>query len=78
MLNIFLGALIGGLGSLIADILLFKTINYSFREEISIMKLVGASNWFVRGPFIVYGILCSLIAGVFALFIFYLLLIDFF
>ena len=32
--NIFLGALIGGLGSLIADILLFKTINYSFREEI--------------------------------------------
>ena len=32
--NIFLGALVGGLGSLIADIFLFKTINYSFKEEI--------------------------------------------
>ena len=32
--NIFLGALIGGLGSLVADMFIFKTINYSFRQEI--------------------------------------------
>ena len=32
------------------------------REEIIIMKLVGATNWFVRGPFVVEG----LIQGVFA------------
>ena len=30
---------------------------YTAREEINIMKLVGASNWFVRGPFLVTGVL---------------------
>ena len=29
------------------------------------MKLVGATNWFVRGPFMVEGLLCGL-AGAFA------------
>ena len=29
---------------------------YSHREEISIMKLVGAKNWMVRGPFIIESI----------------------
>jgi len=37
---------------------------YSFREEINIMKLVGASKWFIRGPFFIMGILISLIASV--------------
>ena len=30
---------------------------YTSRDEVHIMKLVGASNWFVRGPFIVTGFL---------------------
>ena len=38
---------------------------YTSRDEIHIMKLVGASNWFVRGPFIVlgffYGVFSALI-----------------
>ncbi|OIO50712.1 MAG: hypothetical protein COX12_02205 [Candidatus Brennerbacteria bacterium CG23_combo_of_CG06-09_8_20_14_all_44_41] len=29
---------------------------YSFREEINVMKLVGASRWFIRGPFVVMGL----------------------
>jgi cell division protein FtsX len=29
------------------------------RREIEVMKLVGGSNWFVRGLFIVEGILCA-------------------
>ena len=53
---------------LIAALMVFNTIRvtiYSQREEIGIMKLVGASDAFVRGPFIVtslmYGILGSVI-----------------
>lgn len=46
--------------ALIAFLVAFNTVRlaiYSSREEITVMKLVGASNWFVRGPFIVEGIL---------------------
>jgi len=32
--NIFLASLIGGFGALLSDLLIFKTINYSFKEEI--------------------------------------------
>ncbi len=39
---------------------------FARREEISIMKLVGASNFFVRGPFLVEGCLHGLLAGVLA------------
>lgn len=37
------------------------------REEIVIMKLVGATNWFVRGPFIVEGFIQGLIGSVLAI-----------
>jgi cell division transport system permease protein len=33
---------------------------FSRRREIAVMKLVGATNWFVRGPFMVEGLLCGL------------------
>jgi cell division transport system permease protein len=33
---------------------------FSRRREIEVMKLVGATNWFVRGPFMVEGLLCGL------------------
>ena len=37
------------------------------REEIIIMKLVGATNWFVRGPFIVEGFIQGLIGSLLAI-----------
>lgn len=52
--------------ALIAFLVAFNTVRlaiYSSREEITIMKLVGASNWFVRGPFIVEGVLHGLAAS---------------
>jgi len=54
----------------IAILVAFNTVRlaiYSSREEISVMKLVGASNWFVRGPFIMEGTLHGVFSSFFAL-----------
>lgn len=39
---------------------------YSAREEIGVMRLVGASNSYVQGPFIVEGMIAGLIAALLA------------
>jgi cell division transport system permease protein len=49
-----------------ATILIGNTIRLSIfarRREIEVMKLVGASNWFVRGPFVVEGVLTGVIGA---------------
>lgn len=56
--------LIGVIVLLVASALLIaNTIRlsiFSRRREIEVMKLVGATNWFVRGPFMVEGLICGL------------------
>ena len=44
---------------------------YTSRDEIAVMRLVGASNAYIRGPFIVAGVLSGLVAAVIALIFFY-------
>ncbi len=60
--------LVGLVVLLIASTLLIaNTIRLSIfarRREIEVMKLVGATNWFVRGPFMIEGLLCGLIGSV--------------
>lgn len=46
-----------------------KLATYSRREEIAIMKMVGASNGFIRFPFVVEGIVLGLVGGLLAFFI---------
>jgi len=56
----------------IAVLVTFNTIRlaiYSSREEISIMRLVGGSNSFIRGPYAVEGIIYGLLAGIFSVLI---------
>jgi cell division transport system permease protein len=48
--------------------IVFNTIRlaiYTSRDEITVMQLVGASNWYVRGPFVIEGALYGFVAGVF-------------
>jgi cell division transport system permease protein len=52
----------------------FNTVRltvYTTREEISVMRLVGASNMFIRGPFMLQGIMYGVAAGVLALLVLY-------
>ena len=63
---------------LVAILVAFNTVRmaiYSMREEISIMRLVGASNWFIRGPFIFQGAMAGGIAAIISLFLFLILLL---
>ena len=52
-----------------STLLIANTIRLSIfarRREIEVMKLVGATNWFIRGPFMLEGLLCGLLGSVFA------------
>jgi cell division transport system permease protein len=42
---------------------------FSRRREIEVMKLVGATNWFVRGPFMLEGLIVGFIGSLFAVFL---------
>lgn len=60
--------------ALIALLVAFNTIRiaiYTLRDEINIMKLVGATNWFVRGPFLIAGALYGSVASVATMLVFY-------
>jgi cell division transport system permease protein len=63
----------GSLILIVASIILIaNTIRlsiYSRRREIEVMKLVGATNWFVRGPFILEGLLTGFIGAIVAIFL---------
>jgi cell division transport system permease protein len=71
---------LAGVLLLSASVLILNTIRmaiFSRRREVSVMKLVGATNWFIRIPFVtegfIQGLLGSLVAvvGVTALHIWY-------
>jgi cell division transport system permease protein len=51
---------------LASTLLIANTIRlslFSRRREIEVMKLVGATNWFVRGPFMLEGLVCGLVGA---------------
>lgn len=48
-----------------------KLIIYMSREEISVMRLVGAANRYIRGPFIVSGVLVGLFSSIITIILFW-------
>ena len=52
-----------------STLLIANTIRLSIfarRREIEVMKLVGATNWFIRGPFMLEGLACGLLGSLLA------------
>ncbi|MFH0987811.1 MAG: permease-like cell division protein FtsX [Parcubacteria group bacterium] len=54
-----------GMFALIAILIIFNAIRimiYTHREEINVMRLVGASNWLIRLPFLLESVICVVFA----------------
>ncbi len=65
-----IGAVIAGVLSFLAVVVVYNTIRltiYTVREEVAVMRLVGASHFFARGPFIVEGVLYGFVGSLAAL-----------
>ncbi len=66
----FLIVVIGSIILFFASLILFNSSLisiYSQREEIEILRIIGANNWFIRGPFFIYVLLTSLLGYILAL-----------
>lgn len=64
-------ALVFGLASILIAFNTIRLAIYTARDEIGVMNLVGASNWYVRGPFMIAGVLYGVISGIMVLLILY-------
>ena len=59
---------------IVAVLIVFNTIRlavYTNKEEISVMKLVGASDWYVQGPFVIEGAIDGIVSAMLTLAILY-------
>ena len=62
-------ALLAGLLVLASLLLIANTIRlslYARRREVEVMKLVGATDWFIRWPFVIEGVLVGALGGIVA------------
>jgi cell division transport system permease protein len=58
-----------GVLAVISILLIYNTLRtamYARRREIEVMKLVGATNWFIRVPFILEGLVQAVLGGLLA------------
>jgi len=71
------GLLLAAIFMLVTIMVTFNTIRltiYNRREEVEIMRLVGATNWFIRWPFMIEGIMYGIFATIIVSAIVYVLL----
>ena len=65
-----IGGLIGAAFALVAVVIIGVTIRLTIMQrarEIAVMRVVGATNWFIRGPFLLEGALKGFLGGALAL-----------
>ena len=75
-----LGAAVGIILAVASLLIIFNTIRlaiYTARDEIGVMNLVGAGTWYVRGPFMVAGILYGVVSALIVLLAMYPLTLSF-
>ncbi|OGI91449.1 hypothetical protein A3A09_03775 [Candidatus Nomurabacteria bacterium RIFCSPLOWO2_01_FULL_42_20] len=68
-----LGFIVTAILILISILVTFNTIRlaiFTFREEIRVMRLVGASRAYIRGPFLVEGAISGILSGLIAMLLF--------
>lgn len=63
--------IIFGLASILITFNTIRLAIYTARDEISVMRLVGASNRYIQGPFVVEGTLYGVLSGIVALILFF-------
>lgn len=64
-------ALVLGAATLLITFNTIRLAIYTSRDEIGVMNLVGAGHWYVRGPFMIAGVLYGLVAGIVVLLVMY-------
>ncbi|MDP3646351.1 MAG: permease-like cell division protein FtsX [bacterium] len=64
-------AIILGLASLLIAFNTVRLAIYTARDEIGVMNIVGAGHWYVRGPFMIAGILYGTVSGLIVILILY-------
>ncbi|MDB5238579.1 MAG: Cell division protein FtsX [Candidatus Kaiserbacteria bacterium] len=67
----FVVAIILALSSLLISFNTIRLAIYTSRDEIGVMNLVGAGHWYVRGPFMIAGVLYGAVAGIAVLLLLY-------
>jgi cell division transport system permease protein len=60
---LIVGAIIIGVASLVLIVNSIRIAMFARRREIEVMKLVGATNWFIRVPFMVEGMIQGLVGA---------------
>lgn len=74
------GLIISVILGILACLIVFNQVRMAIlnsKQEIEMMRLVGASNWFIRGPFLVQSLICGILSvlitfSIFSVVIFFL------
>ena len=64
-------AIIFGAASVLIAFNTLRLAIYTARDEIGVMRLVGAGRWYVRGPFLIAGVLYGALSGLIVLILLY-------
>ena len=58
--------------AVVSALIIFNTIQmaiFNRRDELKIMRLLGASNWYIRGPFVVESVIYGVLSAIFSILI---------